>query len=211
MKIDDLTRRPAAYSTEDGIAELMFGLYMAVCSAAWALPLLQPKGSTSAQAFMWTAMIAGIAATIGLGWGRSKLKSSLVYPRGGYVALAEPAVRGFSVRRLLVFLIMMVSLGFTVFALWIWQGSVPGNLLVAGLPAIVGVSYIASALQYRRGYMYWTGGALLIVALCFWRISSGREDLAESGVAVGMVLAASGALRLQSFLKNHPKPAEGVE
>lgn len=131
--IDQYTRRPARYEHLDGTNELGFGIWLLV----FALGMRLNEGV--AVTWRWFAMVY---ATIGAVWaivhfGTRFIRSRLVYPRSGYVAL--PARRPW--KRVLV---ALVAGGLAAaYGLWLVRGprglSAPlSTALIFGLALLIG-------------------------------------------------------------------------
>lgn len=200
MKIDRLVKRPAAYSTEDGVAELMIGLMLVVAGSAFAgIPteyFLIPQA-------VW------LASALAMAWGMKTLKERVTSPRGGYVALDEPPITvggGMRVgRRVLVAVIAVALMGFMVAFRDV--AAFPGAMAV-GMSMVFVAAYAWGGLKYRLPHMLGLAAfSALVGAWCYAR--SGSSLIVILGQGAGLTV--TGGIRLWQFVRSHPLPAgDGV-
>jgi hypothetical protein len=209
MTVQGLTRRPASYVLEDGVTELVMGCFFAINNGAWLVQQSQPPGSDGTKGYLWAAQAVGIGAALGAIWAMRTLKSRVVYPRGGFVALEDSPKIGAVPRRWLALLgIWLIALAAGV---WIWRRP-PDltriNALAAVWPFFVAIIYAVGGIRYRLTYMFRVSAGSLAISAWFFAYSTGWQEGFRAMLFESVFLAIVGAFRLWRFVKTHPKPVE---
>jgi hypothetical protein len=203
MQIDRLMRRAAAYSTDDGIAELLIGLILVFAATAFAGGRLLPQEYFLVPQAIW------LCSALGMAWGMKMLKERVTSPRGGYVALDEQPITirgGMRVgRRALVAVMAVALMGFLVAFRDI--APFPGAIGV-GMSVVFVAAYAWGGFKYHLPHMLWLAAfSTLVGAWCYaWAGSSLIAILCQ-----GAGLTATGGVKLWQFVRSHPLPAgDGV-
>ncbi len=84
--VEKLSKRPAEYLWETGVAPLASGTCFFLLGTADLLPRILPQTDLAQQGIKWLALCFVAAAF----WGMRSIRDRVVSPRGGYVEL-EPA------------------------------------------------------------------------------------------------------------------------
>jgi len=201
-----MVKRPIRYSSQDGVSELMLGLFLAVTAGIFLLPRVLPKGSVGAGILGMAPVALWIGATFGFRWGMKKLKEDVTSLRGGYVALREPSMK---------FRVVCMVLGALIAGGWAvllarrgGEGLVSSLLGAPGIAVVFGIGLLMGGIQYRLPHRIWLAafswalGGLLYEL----RVSSGLWTM----IWMGAALAATGGFRLWQFLKANPR-IEGAD
>jgi hypothetical protein len=203
MEIDSLVKRPAAYSAEDGVAELMIGLMLVVTGTAFAGGRLLPKEYFLVPQAIW------LCSALGMKWGMKMLKERVTSPRGGYVLLDEQPItvgRGMRIaHRALAAVIVVALMGFIVAFRDI--AAFPGAMGV-GMSVVFVATYAWGGLKYRLPHMLWLAAFSAVVSA--WCYARGGSSLIIV-FCQGAGLTVTGGIRLWQFVRSHPLPAgDGV-
>lgn len=191
-RIEDALRRPARYWMDDGIVEIMLGLFallvgLAACYQAH--PLL-PLAVLFASPFLLRSIPA--------------IKRRLTFPRTGYIAPRRPGV---FVRRV----VPVAGTAVPFLVMWLWRA--------ADLSRFDTLVPLAGGVVF--GFLFWRTGLSLglarfcalgcIVAAAGTIVALMRLPLRLAlGVLLvveGSACVVSGLFVLRSYLKAHPQPA----
>jgi hypothetical protein len=205
--IDKIVKRTARHAYEDGIGEVYFGVIVAlvglgcVAEAVFKAPIIFKAPLPS----FW-AIVTFVVVLSGWLLGRwlvPAVKRRLVYPRTGFVAYRKLQMP----RRWLV-----------------WGVACFVSCLMMGLMAIVrikrpasmewlalGLGIVVSAFLLSLGF--WTGLRRFWILAGFSVLAGMAASLSGLGegvyfVAMGLAVAAGGALALRSYLRQAPNPQE---
>jgi len=200
MNLNKLANRPHMYLLEDGLAEMAIGFVSLVAFATFspsafrALPLLVPQA-------IW------FGGCLNIFWAAKKLKERVTFPRGGYVAIEEPAgaTRGRTRRALSVALAFGIIWLIAVFR----DVSPSARALAVVAAAVFFAAYTFGAMKYRVRHMWWLATFSALLGLWVYeRDGSPGDSLAFVILGQGVALVVSGGVRLWQFLKSHPRPSE---
>jgi hypothetical protein len=203
--VDRLSKRPAEYLWETGVAPLSAGSCFFLLGTAILLQRILPQTDLAQQGIQWLAICFAAAVALGTRF----IKDRVVSPRGGYVEPVRP-------KWLLWFalLSLFVPLGL-VYAITP-VGSPPPDvdsfdnffsLLAPGFAVLIGVLSLYHGRMRKMLLLY--GIYMLCLALLIWWLPLSaieRFGLLQSGA--GGPLAVFGAMRLRAFLKANPEPVE---
>lgn len=201
---DDIAKRPLRYWSQDGLPDLMLGLMFVVMGAIFLVGRMLPKGASIAQVYSMVAPVLWGISSIAMAKGLKKLKERITFPRGGYVALREPAL---TYRASVLAVILLVGAGALLLNTrvevpqWRWIAG-PGFAMVLAAALLVG------GVQYKLPHMLWLAAfSLLLGAWMYW-IRAGLDGGLWVMVWLGGAIALTGASRLRSFLKANPRPED---
>ena len=192
-EVDRAVARTGRYFFEDGLWEIVLGLWIALTIA---LPL-----SLSHDVGPWAVIAALLIRPAVLA-----AKSRWVFPRTGRVTYADPAARSRWNAA------AAVGLAATVAVLLVLARRLPtgdaGAHGAAGL--IFGAAFLFAARRWGQGR--WTVVAAAMLALGCVAATSGLDHasaLALHTNGIALVLIASGAFAFVAYLRRAPLPAEG--
>lgn len=203
--VDKLSRRPAEYLWETGVAPLTVGTGFFLLGSAELLQRILPQTDLAQQGIKWLALCFVVA----MFWGMRSIKDRVVSPRGGYVELesAHPKwLLWLLLPALLVSLVLVYALNPV--------GNPSGHtfldndkLIVPGFAVLFGVISLYEGRMRKMPVLF--GIYMGCLALLIWWLplsATERFGLLQSGT--GGPLAIFGAMRLRAFLKANPKPVD---
>jgi hypothetical protein len=203
--VDKLSKRPAEYLWETGVAPLTVGMGFFLLGSAELLRRILPQTDLAQQGIKWLALCFVVA----MFWGMRSIKDRLVSPRGGYVEL-EPARPKWLLWLLLPALLVSLVL---VYALTPAGNPIGHNfldndkLIVPGFAVLFGVISLYEGRMGKIPVLFFV--YMVCLALLIWWLplsAMERFGLLQSGT--GGPLAIFGAMRLRAFLKANPKPVD---
>jgi hypothetical protein len=199
--IGDLMDRPRKYVLEDGVAELVMGVYGALMGGVFRMIAVEHS---------WVPQTISICACFAVGWGMKTLKERVTIPRGGYVALEERPVND-QVREALVIglciglPVLLVALALTD---WTWAGPLPdllGRWSGVAYAAVAAGAYVWNGVRNRTGHFFWLAGFCALLGAWAW---VSKSDAWLICLWQGVALTVVGGIRLGMFIRTHPKPVE---
>jgi hypothetical protein len=203
--VNKLSKRPAEYLWETGVAPLSAGLAFFLLGASDLLQRILPQTDLAQQGIKWLA----ICFVVAVFWVTRSIKDRVVSPRGGYV---EPAQPKWLLWLLLPALFVPLILVHTLTPV----GSAPGHdfldndkLIVPGFAVLFGVMSLYEGWKRKMSLLLAYGIYLICLALLIWWLplsATERYGLLQSGA--GGPLAVFGAMRLRTFIKANPKPVD---
>jgi len=204
LDLKEIERRVEQSVFQDGLMEIMLGIFLLVVSASFA---------TSAISIPFISMF-----TIFLGKPiLERLKKRYIYPRIGYVKLRpekEADPKGIVVAGIVYVVILLGSMG--VFhltmgeergwAFW-FNYFLPAS---TGFMLAIGPFWLGETYGVKRGYVFAALFLLSGIAIPVLGIASGYEAVGLECLLVGMVSLISGVIMFTRFLRKYPLPAEGT-
>ena len=209
--IDEIVNRTKKHAYRDGIGEIHFGATVAlmglmmVAEGIFRIPLLfhTPLPSFWAIAMAVVAMGSWLLGR----WLVPAVKGRLVYPRTGFVAYRQPEMPkpwliwgiGCLVGILMVGVMAIVRIQFPPAVEWLPLGF--------GIAVSAFLLSLGSRMRLRR---FWVLAGFSALAGLAASLSGLGEGLGAGVyfVAMGLAMAAGGALALRSYLHQAPKPEE---
>ena len=197
----DVERRPQRYWNADGLPELTMGVLWVTWGGALGLPELLPPGDWLRWYWMFIPLVlvgGGLAAT----WATKRLKERYTFPRGGYVAWPEP---GPLARLAVVGIAMAVAAG--VAALASLSRTEGLRFLAAPTCAMVlAAGFLVPVVRWRLTHYLILSAASLGLCFAILRLRLGLEHgMILLFLAMGVISAVLGLVRLQTYLRSHPR------
>ncbi len=204
--LDEVTRRPRRYLSEDGVPDVMFGLNSFLVGVIFLIAFLLPKGSPTGRVYIFAAQIMWGLCILGMRWGISTLRRKVTFPRGGYVALANCRVNSVSVWAVRCLRVACVVLATVMMEQVLTRG---GEIALErfAVPLIsIGMALALSiaSWRYKLPYMQWV--AFFIV--CISPFEHGGAGLCWMLIGLGGAIAVAGGFRLRGFVVSHPLPVD---
>jgi hypothetical protein len=202
--VDKLSKRPAEYLWETGVAPLSAGSGFVLLGTATLLQRILPQTDLAQQGIMWLA----ICFVVAMAWGTRSIKDRVVSPRGGYVEPAHP-------KWLLWFALLSLLAPLVLVYVFFPDGGSLGldplhsRLLVPGFAVLFGAGSFYEGRKRKIPLLLAYGIYLMCLALLIWWLPlspTERFGLLQSGA--GGPLAVFGAMRLRAFLKANPKQVD---
>jgi hypothetical protein len=187
MELDRLIERPGIRLFEDGVDELLPGLFLAGTAAAFiALTRLPHNWAWGYAGFSGPLLLAAFG--FGLQLLRNKLRQTIVFPRGGFVALPQNS------SKYRWFMVAFVVTGVLFRNVGIDRTAIALCLVYAGIWLYTG---------FRYGVRYYQAiGALALPAAVLASRANLRAPIIF--ITIGSVNAAIGAVKLWKFAHSHP-------
>jgi len=197
--IRKIAGRPAEYLNETGMPMLSGGLIFFFLGGAVLLRSVLPSTHLAREG----TQFLGIACCAMVLWLSKRFNERLVFPRGGYVELPTPRRRYWSA--------IAASIAIVVVGL-IWRlRSLEIRFIWPGFALVFAAIALAEGIQRKNRPAIWFGVYLLCLAPVLWWIPGGNYERGSwLEVAVGLPVAAFGAIRLRNFLKANPVPVENT-
>jgi hypothetical protein len=207
--LDEVTRRPMRYLSEDGVPDLTLGLQSLLVGVIFLIAFELPKGSAISHIYIFAAQILWGCCILGMRWGVKALKTQVTFPRGGYVALAtcraNNRVSAWSFRILRVGGVVLATL--MVSQVLAKSGAIPWERFSVPVVAI-GMALVmsVSGWRYKRPYMLWLAVFSLLLGVFVDQFQEGGTGICWMLIGLGAGIAAAGLFRLRGFLASHPIP-----
>jgi hypothetical protein len=205
-KLDEVVDRPRAYWSEDGVPDLMLGLNFLIVGVLFLILFVLPKGSSLAKSYIWAAQAGWLCCSLGMSWGIKSLKERVTAPRGGYVALREPAAK-MRMSKWSLWVLTFAASGLIGFIAIVLRTGVAGwERFAIPLVAIVfALTLAVPGWRYKLPHMQWLGAFSLLLGVCVYRLHHGiGESVCEMMIGLGIAMTLAGAVRLWNFLASHP-------
>jgi hypothetical protein len=210
--LDEVTRRPVRYLSEDGVPDLMLGLNSLLVGVIFLIAFELPKGSSVGRYYIFLAQILWGCCIFGMRWGITTLRRNVTFPRGGYVALANCRVSGASVWALRFLRVACVVL-VTLMTEQVLLKNGADALERFAIPLItIGMALAMSVAswRYKLPYMQWLALFSLLLGACVYPFRQGGAGICWMLIGLGAAIAFGGVVRLRGFMASHPLPAETI-
>lgn len=199
LNVDDIMRKTKSYWYEDGLAEILAGLFFTVISllllADWASPPDSPLGWIWTPGFMAVTLVWIAGGRRVIGW----LKERITYPRTGYVAYHQQRRSAVLPRAVMAGVIGAAVSLVMVGALMYRQEIVRLVPLVMGVGICILLMRVAGEVGVPRFYAL-AGLSLLIgAALALYTADMGLS-VALFYLALGLAVVAGGVVALWRYL-----------
>lgn len=186
-----MNSRVYQYQNIDGLGELGFGAMWFYFGLTMSLYLLFPNVYPPLVSFV------GLGVPL-IGWGISKLKERVTYPRTGYAVPRFP--------RYLIFVFGGGVLLVTTLDALVWQS---GLMTLLMQPLSLGLITACLLLWMGGGltrFYYLAAAAFLLGAGLTWYGTDPFLGVVLHSAALGLVLMVSGGVTLRRYLRAHPRP-----
>lgn len=194
-----MQNRGPRYWYEDGIYELVLGALFLVFSACQLVAALAPGGS-AARGLAGAGFVAVVPAGMWLAVRMvRRLKAWITVPRTGYVSFHRSGRRYWR-----TLAIAIAFSGLAVAATFLVRGVLVPPI-IAGAVWCLGMAWIAGRLNLPRFALLGACGLAAGIALGLL-LEEPAAACAAYFAAVGLLLAASGAVTLAGYLRRHPQP-----
>jgi hypothetical protein len=198
--IQDIQKQTFRYYYQDGLVELAVGiLFLVIGIDTFVISSLPPDTPSAVAA--WIAL--PLVTIGGIFWVQrvvKRLKERHVHPRTGYIEYASKPNR---YRWLVIGFAFALAISILVLPYeWLQKGSVTGGSILCLILASIGA-------QVGLKRLIGVGAIGLILGLVFAFLPlTDNASLAASFAATGLILAITGSLAFQNYLKNNPLPTE---
>ena len=202
MKIDELVNRAGTRLFEDGIDELVLGLFLVIYVSALVSLRHLPRDRYSDLTGFSGPLLLGVSA-FGIRWLRNQLRHAIVIPRSGYSALPESSTKVRGVR-LLFGILGLVSL-----SLWILPvvPDYPHKVAVM-LCVLCSATQSYTGVKYRQPYSVLLGA--LWIPLGIWTAIT-HASITLVALTFGSTMVLAGGIKLWRFANSHPVLSERDE
>ena len=204
VRFDDISKRPLRYWSEDGVPDLVLGLWCACTALIFLAARMLPKGSSAASVYPMAAPALWGLSSLAMVRGLKALKERITFPRTGYVALRERGWR-------YAFTAALGALPIAVYGVVLTTGfELPHWERFAGpaLAMIFAITLFVGGLRYKLPHLLGLAVFSLVPGAWTYWIEAGMDGTLWVMLSLGGAMAIAGALRLRSFLAANPKPGD---
>ena len=206
VDLADIARRPQQYWNADGIPELLMGLLWMIWGGAWLAGERIPRGALyNVFWLLGPALLAfsGVAAV----WATRALKARVTFPRAGYVAWQEPSrFTKFGAAALSIVTAAILA-GVATRAR---SHGASSQMAAPILSVILSLAFLVAAVRQHAPHYLALAGVAVAMGIVLARSNAGWESANWLFVVLGAASAVIGAIRLGSFVRTHPRQAEGA-
>jgi hypothetical protein len=204
--VDDLMRKTKSYWYEDGLVEILAGLFFIVIGLFllldWATPQDAPYKWIFAPGFAVVTIGWILSARKLIGW----LKERITYPRTGYVAYKQPK-RASRVARAVAGGVIGAAASFALLASLLYRqeiGRVIPLLMGAGVALLlIRISGEAGALRFQAAAVW----SVMVGSALAWLTSAMSLAIGAYYAALGPAFIVSGAVTLIRYLRSAAQEA----
>lgn len=200
-----LAERPARYWNEDGLPALAIGVLWIFYAGLYLAGMgLRPGLIRTA---FWIVMSLFFPAGLGFVafWGIKRIKERVTYPRTGYVSSLTP--RSAWVVGIVVSVLALAGIIILLFA---GIGIRLMNLLPSVCSLLLAAGFAFLAIRLKTPHLLILSGAAMVAAIGIPLLHLGEDGILWIWLWLwlGTVSAVTGAFRLRSFLRAHPRNQE---
>ncbi len=195
-----LAERPACYWNEDGIPELVIGALWIFYAASQLAGIGLRPGLVRTAFWIVMPLVWMVGCFYFTIWGIKRIKERVTYPRTGYVSYLTPRSAW-----AIGIVVSVLALAGIIILLFAGIGIRLMNLLpsVCSLLLAAFIAFLAIMLKTPR--LLILSGAALVSAIGMPLLHLGENGFLWLWLWLGTVSAVTGALRLRSFLRGHPR------
>lgn len=199
VNLQELERRSVRYWNEDGLPELVMGLLWIVWGGSWLIGNALPRGPVWNVFWMFTPALLALSGVAAV-WATKKLKSTVTFPRTGYVQWKEPTRR----QRLFAAAVAMVTAAIAVALIAKSRANGLESVAAPGLGVLLSLGFLVASVRQRAPHLLALGGVALALGLAFGALGAGWEAMNWMLVALGAAAVILGAARLRLFMARNP-------
>ncbi len=204
--VDDLMRRTKSYWYEDGLTEVLSGLFFFAVAllllGEWAAPPGSPLKAIAGPAFMVITILWILVGRRVIGW----LKERITYPRTGYVAYKQQR-KGPAAARAVAAGVIGAGVALAVVAGWMYSQDIARLIpLIMGAGLALLLFRIGSEMGLVRYYVLAVWSLLSGAALA-WLTNDMSLSIALYYLMLGLAIILGGVVTMIRYLRAAPLEA----